>query len=337
MKAIKNTFTRQLNIRYPIIMAPMFLVSNEAMMQAAIDNGIVGVFPSLNFRKEGELESLIERLHEYKRNHPEGGGNFGVNIIAQNTNPMYKKHLEICVRLKVPFYITSLGFPKEVIDQAHTYGGIVYCDVINLKHAKKVYQAGCDGFIAVGAGAGGHAGPYPLNNLIPALMRAFPDKPVVAAGGVADGQSMLSMLAIGAEAVSVGTRFIATHEATVSQEYKDAIVDAGLEDIVLTTRISGTPCSVINTPYAQKLGYRQNFLERFLNKNPRTKKYFKMLVQFRGVNKLEKAIKPGNYNSLWAAGQSSDAVNEILSCGEIVQKMINELQESKTHLDKTLS
>jgi len=322
---IRNRMTIDLGITHPVIMAPMFLVSNESMMQSAIRSGIMGVFPSLNFRKPGELESLIERLHQYRRDHPEFGGSFGVNLITQNTNPLYKEHLEICMRLKVPFYITSLGYAGDVIHRAHEYGGKVYCDVVNHRHAEKSMEGGCDGFIAVGAGAGGHAGPLPLHTFIPSLKRAYPDMPVIAAGGIADGYTMLSMMAAGAEGVSIGTRFIASHEAQVSVEYKNAIIDAGIEDIVMTTRISGTPCAIINTEYARKIGYKQNWLERVLNKNKRTKKYFKMITQLRGVKKLEKAVRPGSYNSLWCAGQSVEFIDEIASCDQIVDDLLKEM------------
>jgi nitronate monooxygenase len=314
-------------------MAPMFLVSNKAMMKAAIRSGVMGVFPSLNFRNDGELESLIEILHRYREDNPEYKGSFGVNIITQKTNPFYQKHLDICTRLRVPFFITSLGFAGEVIDRGHEYGGKVFCDVVNHRHAEKSIEAGCDGFIAVGAGAGGHAGPFPLHTLIPALKKSFPEVPLVAAGGIAEGHTMLSMLAAGADGLSIGTRFIASQEATVSDDYKKAIIHAGLEDIVLTERLSGTPCAIIDTPYAKKIGYKQNWFERLLNTNPRTKKYFKMLVQFRGAKRLENAVKPGNYQSLWCAGQSVEFIDGIASCEEIIIDLMQDLQEKRTLLN----
>jgi nitronate monooxygenase len=331
---LSNRITQDLSIKHPIIMAPMFLVSNEAMMQAAMRSGIMGVFPSLNFRKPGELGELIKRLHEYRAAHKENGGSFGVNIITQNTNPHYKEHLEICLNLEVPFFISSLGYAGDMIEKAHQYGGKVYCDVVNHRHAEKSLEGGCDGFIAVGAGAGGHAGPLPLHTFIPSLKKKFPHIPIVAAGGIAEGHTLLSMLAAGAEGWSIGTRFIASTEAAVSQEYKDAILDASIEDIVMTTRISGTPCAIINTPYAQKIGTEQNAFEKFLNSNSKTKKYFKMITQFRGVQKLEKAIKPGNYQNLWAAGQSSGFIEEILPCESIVEHLLLDLQQTKEDLDQ---
>jgi nitronate monooxygenase len=333
---VENDLTRMLNIRLPFIMAPMFLVSNERMMTAAIKNGIMGTFPVLNYRKDGQLEDVINNLHLELLSQEGRPGNFGVNLIVQRSNPLYKKQLEICIARKVPFYITSLGNPDEVITRAHEYGAKVFCDVTNLLHAEKSAGLGCDGFIAVGAGAGGHAGPHPNYILVPALKKAFPGIPVVAAGGIASGESVLSMLTCGASGVSIGTRFIASTEADVPSDYKEAVVNHGMEDIVMTERLSGTPCAVINTPYAKKVGYRQNWLEKWLSKNPRTKKYFKMLVNVRGLKKLEDAVKPGTYHNLWCAGQSVEMIDDIAGCDEIIARLEKEMETAMLKLRETV-
>ncbi len=332
---IENSLCRILNIEFPMIMAPMFLVSNAAMMKAAMDKGIAGAFPSLNFRKEGELASLLDELNIHLPKSKTG--TYGVNLIVQKTNPLYSKHLAVCVEKKVPFYITSLGSPREVIEKAKSYGAKVFCDVTNIEHAQKCYDLGCDGFIAVGQGAGGHAGPYSLQVLIPSLHKHFPDKAVIAAGSIATGEGILSVLALGAAGVSVGTRFIASSEATVSSEYKQAITGAGMEDIVMTDRISGTPSTIINTPYVQKIGLHQNWFERLLSNNSTTKKWFKMLVQIRGMKKLEASIHPGNYKTLWIAGQSSELIEDILPCAEIIERMKKETFEAKELLDRIVT
>lgn len=333
---IQNQFTQNLGLRFPMIMAPMFLVSNFEMMEAAMKAGIMGTFPSLNFRKEGELEELILRLHKSKADQ-QLAGNFGVNLIVQKSNPLYTKHLEICVKNKVPFFITSLGNPKEVITKAHAYGAKVFCDVTNITHAQKCVDMGCDGFIAVGQAAGGHAGPNSLQVLIPSLHQHFPHLPVIAAGGIASGAGILSALALGAEGVSVGTRFIASTEAKVNAAYKEAIVSSKMDDIVLTTKISGTPCTIINTPYAKKIGYTQNWFERLLSNNKTTKKYFKMLVQIRGMQKLERSVKPANYDTLWCAGQSVELIHDILPCAEIISRMVEETQQAHLALNKVIT
>lgn len=321
-----------LNIEFPLIMAPMFLVSNEAMLKAGMENGIMSVFPSLNYRKENELANLLDKLNSFHISNNKGS--YGVNLIVQKTNPYYKKHLEICIAKKVPFYITSLGNPKETIEAAHSYGAKVFCDVTNIAHAQKCFSVGCDGFIAVGQGAGGHAGPNPLQVLIPSLKKHFPNIPVVAAGGITDGISLLSVMILGAEGASVGTRFIASAECKVNVEYKKAILKAGMDDIVMTTKLSGTPCTIIDTPTARKMGYTQNWFENFMSRNPQTKKWFKMFIQARGMKKLEDSILPNNYLRLWCAGKSTELIDQELSCSEIIQNFkkgfSQKLEELKT-------
>ncbi|MBK7886041.1 MAG: nitronate monooxygenase [Bacteroidetes bacterium] len=329
--SFNTSFTDMFQLRIPVIMAPMFLVSNEAMMKSAMQCGIMGTFPTLNYRKENELSALLKTLNLFKKEH-NAPGNYGVNLIVQQTNPLYKDHLEICVKEKVPFYITSLGNPKEVIQRAHEYGGKVFCDVTNAEHAEKCASLQCDGFIAVSQGAGGHAGPYPQSVLLPFLRENYPHIPVVAAGGIATGAGILSVLALGAAGASIGTRFIASNEAAVSEAYKNAIVDSGMDDIMMTERISGTPCAIISTPYAKKIGPKQNWFERWMSNNPTTKKYFKMLVQYKGMGKFEKAVKPGNYDNLWAAGQSVELIHDIIPCENIIQRLEAELEEAMFHL-----
>ncbi len=326
---MRTELTSLVNIEFPIIMAPMFLVSNKAMVQAAMKEGIMGVFPTLNYRDEKNLIDTLKSLKEEKEKGRKGS--YGVNLIVQKSNPYYKRHLEICVKNEVPFYITSLGNPKEVIEKAHAYGARVFCDVTNLEHAQKVYDQGCDGFIAVGQGAGGHAGPNPLHILIPTLKNRFPNTPVIGAGGIASGAGLASILALGAAGASVGTRFIAAVEAGVNDAYKNAIVDSSMSDIVMTTKISGTPCTIINTPYAKKIGYKQNFIERFLSKNKTTKKYFKMWVQYIGMKKLEKSVLPADYKTLWCAGQSVELIQDIVPVEEIVSRFKS---ETKVALDR---
>ncbi|MBI5218503.1 MAG: nitronate monooxygenase [Bacteroidia bacterium] len=320
---LTTTLTNLFEIEFPLVMAPMFLVSNEDMIKAAVSNGIAGVIPSLNYRNDGELEVVLSRLNDFKNK--TGRGTYGVNLIVQNSNPFYKKHLDICIKYHVPFYITSLGNPSEVIQKAHAYGARVFCDVTNIRHAKKCHNAGCDGFIAVGQGAGGHAGPYPLQVLIPALKKEFPDKPILAAGGISTGNGILSALYLGAAGVSMGTRFIACKECNVSDEYKNAIVQSRMEDIVMTEKISGTPNSIINTPFAKKIGYKQNWLEKFITQYKSAKKQHKNLIRQKWIKLLEQSVIPGNYQNLWIAGQSVELIDNIKSCDEIITDLKNEV------------
>ncbi len=324
----QNQLMKDLNLRYPVVMAPMFLVTNESMLKQSIEAGILGCFPSLNYRKEEDLKNILGSLNSLlaeRKGHP---GNYGVNLIVQRSNIYFEKHLKICVEQKVPVYITSLGNPKQTIEAAHGYGAKVYCDVTNIEHAKKCYDNNCDGFVAVGQGAGGHAGPNPLMLLTATLKKHFPDKVVLAAGGISHGSSLLSVLTSGADAGYIGTRFIACTEASVTEDYKNEVVNAHMENIVMTDRISGTPCTIINTSYAQKIGLHQNGFERYMSRNPRTKKYFKMLVAKRGMNWLEDAVKPGNYHKLWCAGQSVEMISDIKTVKEIVNDLMQECSDA---------
>jgi nitronate monooxygenase len=330
---INSALNNLLKIDFPIIMAPMFLVSNEAMVKSAIINGIAGSFPSLNYRKDGELEAILKTLNDLIKVH---SGTYGVNLIVQKSNPVYQKHLNICVEAKVPFYITSLGNPKQVIDMAHSYGAKVFCDVTNIAHATKAAELNCDGFIAVGQGAGGHAGPFPLSILVASLKNHFPNIPIIAAGGIANGEGILSMLTLGAAGVSIGTRFIASAEAGVNLEYKNSIVNSKMEDIVLSEKLSGTPCTIINTPYAKRIGYKLNWFEKLLSANSTTKKYFKMLVQLKSMKKLEQSVKPGNYNNLWCAGQSVELIDSILPISEIINNLKTETMTSYKRLSQLI-
>jgi len=317
-----KNMTELLKIDFPIIMAPMFLVSNEAMLKAGMQAGIMATFPTLNYRKEGELDTLLKTLAAYKTSTITGS--YGVNLIVQKSNPLYVKHLKTCVENKVPFYITSLGSPKEVIEAAHGYGAKVFCDVTNIEHAKKCYDLNCDGFIAVGQGAGGHAGPNPLQVLIPSLKTHFPDKPIIAAGGITSGAGLLSVQILGAAGVSIGTRFIASIEAGVNQPYKD--------DIVMTTKLSGTPCTIINTPQAKKMGYTQNWFERWMSNSPQTKKWFKVFIQVNGMKKLEQSVLPNNYQTLWCAGKSVELIESIIPCADIIAQIKKEYKEKLEEL-----
>lgn len=317
---LKNRLTESLKIQFPLIQAPMFLVSNEAMMKAGMEAGTMSVFPTLNFRDKGALKGVVDSLMEYRANLMDIGS-FGVNLIVQKTNISLDRDMAIALDGKVPFFITSLGSPQEVIAEAHKYGAKVFCDVTNLKHAEKVAEHNCDGFIAVGAGAGGHAGRIPTNLLVEGLRKRYPQMLLVAAGGIATGQGIASALTVGADGVSVGTRFIASTEAGVNSTYKEAIVKSDMDDIVMTTRLSGTPCSVINTPEVQKMGLEQSWLAQKLNKSSLLKKYFKMMVQIRGLGRLSRSVKPGNYSNIWSAGQSVEMIDDIKPIAQIVKEL----------------
>ncbi|WP_407676986.1 NAD(P)H-dependent flavin oxidoreductase [Peredibacter starrii] len=326
---MKTKLTEMLGIELPIIMAPMFLVTNTKMIVAAAENGIAGCIPALNFRTIEELEAGIKEIKS-QTNRP-----FGVNIIVNKSNILAKKQLYKCLDLGVNFFITSLGSPEEVIRESHKQGIKVFCDVIEENYAKKVEDLGADGVIAVNSGAGGHLGNIPASVLIPGL-KSVCKIPVISAGGVGTGAGIVSMLSLGADGLSIGSPFIATHESPVSQDYKDACVKYRGEDIVVTTKLSGSRCTVINTPYVQKIGTEQNIVESVLNKNKQLKKYAKMLTYYKGMKALEKAAFSANYKSLWVAGSSIEFTKKIESVSDIVTRYKTEMKEAQTKINSIL-
>lgn len=317
---IETTFTKMMNIQYPIIGAPMFLVSNPDMVVAISEAGGIGTFPSLNYRPE---EKFREALTEIKSRTKKP---IGINLIVNKSNTRAKPDLKTALDLGVDLFITSLGSPKEVIDEAHKNGAKVVCDVVNLEHAKKVQDLGADGVIAVGAGAGGHAGPVSPIVLVSWLKKKL-DIPVIAAGGIADGATMASMLVLGASAVSIGTRFIASTEAKIDPAYKNAIVNSSPEDIVMTTRVSGTPAAVIRTPYIDKMGLELPWYLKVLKNQKLTKKYIVPLIHFMGSKALEEAAMGPTWKTVWTAGQSVGLIEDILPCKQIMENLVREYHE----------
>jgi nitronate monooxygenase len=312
----KPLLTSLLQIDKPLIMAPMFLVSNTKMVIEGMKSGVAGCIPALNYRTLDDLRDSIIEL----RNAKVKGGSFGYNLIVNKSNIKYKDQLAVLCEEKVDFIITSLGSPEETIDAAHKVGIKVFCDVTDLAFAKKVESLGADALIAVNNEAGGHRGLFSAEELIRDL-NLNTSLPIISAGGVGTKQELDRMLSYGAVGVSVGSPFIASFESGVSQEYKQACVDYGAKDIVLTEKISGTPCTVINTPYVQKVGTQQTWLEKTLNKNKSLKKWVKMIRYMMGSNTVTKAATQVTYKTVWVAGPTIENTTEIATIGEIVKKL----------------
>ncbi|NDD90480.1 nitronate monooxygenase [bacterium] len=319
---MRTPLTDLLGCRYPIIAGPMFLVSDENLVQAVCKSGATAAMPSLNWRQPEQFQQAVRAVKKAI-----GGSPFGVNLIVNKANPRVDRDLEICAEEKVPFIITSLGNPKEVIRRMHSVGSKVFCDVTSLDYALKVADLGADGVIAVSSGAGGHAGPISPLVLIPYLKRNL-KIPVIAAGGIATGDQIAAALVLGADGVQLGTRFIASSEAKVSDGYKNAILGAKPEDIVMTLKISGTPAAVIRTPYIDQVGTDISTLEKFLLKNAWTKKSMKMLRSVIGAKTLEKAASNTTWKEVWSAGQSAGLINEVMPAGKIVEDLMRECEES---------
>ena len=313
---IKPSLTSLLNINRPLIMAPMFLVSNTKMVIEGMKSGVAGCIPALNYRTLEELRDSVIELKAAKVT----GGSFGYNLIVNKSNIKYKDQLAVLCEEKVDFIITSLGSPEETIKQAHKVGIKVFCDVTDLAFAKKVESLGADALIAVNNLAGGHRGDLSPEELIKEL-NLNTTLPVISAGGVSTKKELDKMLSYGAIGVSVGSPFIASFESGVSEEYKQACVDYGANDIVLTEKISGTPCTVINTPYVKKVGTKQTWLEQTLNKNKTLKKWVKMIRYMIGSNAVTKAATEVTYKTVWVAGPTIENTTEITSVSKIVDKL----------------
>lgn len=316
-----SELTDMLGIKYPIIMAPMFLVSNAAMTIEGIKAGITGCIPALNYRTDAEFRAAMDEIRAAVK------GPFGINLIVNKSNIRLKEQLATCVEYKVDFIITSLGSPEEVIKVCKPAGIKVFCDVVDEKFAIKVEQLGADAVIAVNSGAGGHAGPLPAEVLVPMLKKAC-KIPVISAGGVGKGEHLNRIFEMGACGVSVGSPFIASTEAPVTQEYKQACVDYGAKDIILTSKLSGSKCTVINTPYVQEIGTEQNWLEKLLSRNKQLKKWAKMITFYKGMKLLEKAAFSTSYQTVWCAGPSIEYVTSIRPVKEIVETFVKEYEES---------
>lgn len=318
---IKTWLTETFGIKYPIIMAPMFLVSNNEMMEQAYKNGFIGCIPALNWRTPEEFEIGIQELHK------SCNGKFGINIIVNKSNIYQEAHIAILEKYPPAFVITSLGSPETIIKKLKPKGVKILCDVVEIEYAKKVEKLGADAVIAVNSGAGGHAGDIAPSILIPMLQNAV-SIPVISAGGVGTGAGLLSNLALGAEGVSIGSIYIATTEAKVSNEYKKSVVDFGAIDIVRSTKISGSPCTVILTPYVKKIGVDQNFLEKALSKNKTLKKYVKMLTYYKGMKSVEHAAFAATYKTVFVAGPSIEFSHKIESVKTITDRLIREYEEA---------
>lgn len=315
---METKLTKLLNIKYPVIQAPMFLVSNVAMVKEAMNGGIAGCIPALNYRTLDELREALKQLKTLKVD----GGSFGFNLIVNKSNLKYMEQLKVICEEGCDFIITSLGSPEETINQAHNVGIKVFCDVVDLKFAKKVEGLGADAIIAVNNEAGGHRGNMSPETLIKEL-KANCSIPVISAGGVGCKADLDKMLSFGADGVSVGSPFIASIEANVTEEYKQACIDYGAHDIVMTERISGTPCTVINTPYVKKIGTKQTWLESILNKNRKLKKWVKMIRFSIGMNATKNAATKATYKTVWVAGPSIEHTNAILPTKEIIKRLVS--------------
>ena len=301
-------------LKLPVVAAPMFLVSGPKMLIENCKNGVVGTLPALNQRtSEGFEEWLIEIKRELAAFEAETGKKaapYGVNLIVHHTNPRVQADLELCVKHEVPLIITSLGAVKDLVDTVHGYGGVVFHDVTNRRHAESAAKAGVDGLIAVSGGAGGHAGttnPFALVQEI----RSFFDKTLLLAGCINSGSDVAAALQMGADMAYMGTRFINTTESQAVADYKQMIIDCGANDIIHTPAVSGIPASFMR-PSMEANGYDLAKLNQ-----PGDVNYGEKL---KPVSDEAKAWK-----TVWSAGQGCAGINDVLPVAEMIQRMHDEL------------
>lgn len=295
-KPFSTPLSRKLGLTYPLVAAPMFIISNKEMIVAAAEAGILGTMPSLNARTPEKFEADLKWIRE-KTDKP-----FGINVTIGLTDPeRLQQDIELCFQYEVPVLLTSYGNPTEIVKQAHARGVTVFHDVIQLRHAQKAAQAGVDGIIAVSQGAGGHAGRVNPYVLIPYLRRCV-DVPIISAGCISGGDQVAAALSLGAELAYMGTRFIASAECGAPQAYKDMVVDATHDDVVYTDQVSGV---------------HANFLKQTLPEDGTP------------TNGPEAAKR---WKDIWSAGQGVSLIQEVAPIEEIVQAIAREYHDAVARL-----
>ncbi|TDR31515.1 NAD(P)H-dependent flavin oxidoreductase [Hydromonas duriensis] len=308
------------HLRLPIICSPMFIVSNPSLVAEQCKAGVVGSFPALNARGDGALDSWLRTLKAELAADKAAGGHpapFAVNQIVHGSNNRLAEDIKICLEHQVPIFITSLQVPpKELVDGAHAYGGIVLHDVTNVHHAKKALAAGVDGLILVATGAGGHAGtinPFALVGEI----RQFYDGLVVLAGAIATGDAVLGAQAMGADLAYMGTRFICTTEANADAAYKQGIIDAVSTDVIYTNLFTGVHGNYL----------RQSIVAAGLDPdNLPTADKSKMNFGS-GGNSAAKAWK-----DIWGVGQGVGVIDDAPSTAELVNHLEAEYKAARARL-----
>ncbi|MBA83758.1 NAD(P)H-dependent flavin oxidoreductase [Thalassobius sp. S69A] len=300
------------NLRIPLIGSPLFIISNPDLVIAQCKAGVVGSFPALNAReKEGNdldewLARITDTLAQYNAENPDRpAAPFAVNQIVHRSNPRLERDVELCVKHKVPVWITSLGAQEWVYEAAHSVGAVVLHDIINDKFARKAIAKGADGLIAVAAGAGGHAGALSPLALIQEI-RAWFDGPLFLSGAIARGDSILAAQAMGADGGYAGSAFIATHEANAADRYKEMITESGASDIVYSDLFTGVWGNYLK-PSITAAGMDPDNLERSDPSN----------MDFGSE-------KPKSWSSIWGSGQGIGAVKDVVPAAQLVDRLADE-------------
>jgi len=301
--------TLSTGLSLPAVAAPMFLISGPDLVVECCKNGIIGSFPALNQRDSAGFERWLleirERLDHFEQSTQRRAAPFAVNLIVHGTNPRLQADLELCIKHRVPLVITSLGINADVIDSIHSYGGLVFHDVIMHRHAQKAAEAGVDGLILVSAGAGGHGGT--LNPLaFVSEVRQFFDKTILLSGCLSNGQDIATAMQMGADLAYMGTRFINTLESLAEPDYQATINTASTSDIVYTSAISGVSA---------------NFLRTSLEANGITQEMWEHKGK---VDFGEEMNEARAWKTVWSAGHGVTSINNVLSVSELINRMHEE-------------
>jgi len=303
------------NVSVPVIAAPMFLISGPDLVVASCRAGVIGTFPALNHRTtEGYdqwLTDITTRLDAEEIATP-----YGVNLIVHRTNPRLQADLEVSARHRVPLIITSLGAVRDIVEMVHGWGGVVFHDVTNIRHAEKAIEAGVDGLILVCAGAGGHAGTLSPFALLPEVRRIF-DGTIVLAGCISDGRSVAAAKVLGADFAYLGTRFINTHESNAPDAYKTMICETSAKDIFYTGAISGIPANFLRPSLVQSGLDPSNLPEH-------------------GEIDLgaELDTESKAWKDIWSAGQGVGTIDDVVSTSDLVARLVTEYREALNGVDR---
>jgi len=309
------------NLRLPLIGAPMFIVSNPELVIAQCTAGVVGSFPALNARPQETLDDWIRQIKDALTSHRENFPDdpvapFAVNQIAHQSNARLRADMETCVRHEVPIVITSLRPPEEVVQAVHSYGGLVFHDVINMRHARKAIEQGVDGVIAVCTGAGGHAGPSSPFALVKEIRREF-DGVIILSGAMTSGADVFAARALGADLAYIGTRFIATEEANAIPDYKEMIVDSASADIAYSSLFTGVPGSYLKGSIRNAGLDPENLPDGD-----------KAAMDFGKADKADAKA----WRDIWGAGQGVGNIDDILPARELILRMEQEYLQAQRDL-----
>ena len=312
-------FSRTLNIDVPLICGAMYPCSNPELVAAVSEAGGIGIIQplSLSYVHGYEFRAGLRYIRSLTRKP------VGVNLIIERSSKKYLERvhrwLDIALEEQVPFLVTALGNPRWVVDKTAAQGTTVYHDVTSRKWAEKALDGGVDGFICVNNRAGGHAGTQSPQQLLDDL--ATFGKPMICAGGVSTASDFANAIAAGYSGVQMGTRFIATSECSAHPDYKNAILKAREDDIVLTEKISGVPVSVIRTPYVEYIGTRAGGFARWMLRGPRTKHWMRTFYTLQSIWKLKHASLQGaHYRDYFQAGKSVSGITAIRPAADIVSE-----------------